>query len=341
MKLSKYGINIDFTPDTKLDTIQRYEIQSATRFTSFILINEQTSYRLYNTVGLGSFGKTYRAMANGKMFAVKILKHPNIQSLLSETIIHILLMKESEEEENGPFVPRLYEIAYNPDMDEAYIVSELMIGTLFQRIQLNSKEENDHLIVDVLNQITDALAFFGDRLQFNHRDLKPDNIMYSKTPYGAYSFKLIDFGLSCLTWKGLTIHDAAVFTSTNPCFKQDRDIPQLLYSLIIHVGRKFLSDTLLPRLDAILVSTINNDSSCYMIDGCTKEGLKDWGDTYRFLNRENISVPSGRINRIKRHMNNFSKGKPFMGNTTRNTPKRLFRNNTRKLNRNLIGENEN
>ena len=340
MNLSKYGINIDFTPNTNISNITITDIQEAKRIDKEIQFAKKR-YKLYNRLGQGVYGKTYKAMANGTMYALKIIKKESLLALLTESIIHILLMKESEHEENGPFVPRFYEFAYNSEVDEAYIVSELMVGTLSKAIQENTKEENDFILTEAITQISEALDFFGERLQFNHRDLKPDNIMYTKTPYGAYSFKLIDFGFSCLTWEGLSIQDEEFFTSGNPCFKKDRDIPQLLYYLVMYIGRKYISDNLLTRFDTILISKIQNDKKCYMIEGCTKEGLKGWQSSYIFLNRKNVSVPSGRFNLAKQHMNNYTRGKPFtnISNTKRNT-KRLLRNNTRKLNTNLIFENE-
>jgi serine/threonine protein kinase len=241
-------------------------------------------------------------------------------------------MKESEGEENGPFVPRLYEIAYNKELDEAYIVSERMTGTLLRLLQKNTKQENDKILPGAITEIAESLRFFGDRLQFNHRDLKPDNIMYSTNSYGAYSYKLIDFGLSCLHWKGVEIKNR-FFSSDEACFKKDRDIPQLLYSLLVHVGQTYISNELMERFDSMLVSKVQEDRECFMLEGCQKEGMKNWGNTYTFLNRKNVSVPSGNMNRVKRHMNNFRKGKQFQ--TTNTQTKRLYRN-TRKLNRNIV-----
>ena len=333
MNVSKYGINLVLSPTTSFENIQSSLIQVATRRDIFVRCTK-TTYTLHSVLGRGSYGTTYQAVRDDEVVALKVVQNPNLASLCKESIIQILLMKESEQEENGPFVPRLYEIAFNRELDEAYIVSERMTGTLFHLIQRNSKQENDRILPGAIQEIANSLQFLGERLKFNHRDLKPDNIMYTKTPYGAYSYKLIDFGLSCLRWNGLKIQNESFFPSEKICFKKDRDIPQLLYSIIMYIGRKHITDELLTRLDSILVSKINQDRNCFMIEGCTTEGLKGWANTYDFLNRDNVTVPSGSIDQITRHMNNFRKGKQFI-NTNREK-KRLFRNNARKLNRNLL-----
>jgi serine/threonine protein kinase len=338
MDLRPYGINIFLTPNTRLDGIRDRDIQQGTRSGSVVKF-QNTYYKLIQELGSGSYGTTYRALGEDrKMYALKVQQTPNITLLIKECIIHILLAKTSKDQENGPLVPIFYKVAYNEDKDEAYIVSERMEGTLYHFLTNHSKEENDAILPDAIGQITDALTFFGDTLQFNHRDLKSDNIMYTRTPYGAYHFKLIDFGLSCLTWKGMRIQVEGVFDKTHICYKKDRDIPQLLYSLLWFVGRTHLSENLVQRLYAILVSIIKGTKQCSMIDGCMDEGLVGWRSSYFFLNRPNITVPFARINRIKKHMNNFTRGKQFstVNVDPQSDKKRLIRNNTRKINRSLL-----
>ena len=349
MDLRPYGLNFVLTPGFPFENLEGMDIQAGNRSATTIQFRN-SRYRIVKELGRGTYGTTYRAVDEDKrVYALKVQREPDIPSLIKECIIHILLASTSKDQENGPFVPIFYEVAYNQYKDEAYIVTERMSGTLFHFIKNHSKADNDGFLPDAIRQITDALTFFGDTLQFNHRDLKPDNIMYTKTSYGAYQFKLIDFGLSCLTWKGMQIQGEGIFDPTHVCYKKDRDIPQLLYSLILFAGRKYLSDNVLMRLDAILVSKVNETKKCFMMDGCKDEGLKDWIDSYDFLNRDNITVPSGRINRIKQYMNNFTKGKQFVNiNTVSQTnknkdknKKQFTRNNTRKINRSLLFSSDN
>jgi serine/threonine protein kinase len=338
MDLRPYGINIFLTPNAQLKGIQDRDIQEGTRSGTIVQLGT-SRFKLIQELGRGTYGTTYRALGEDKkMYALKVQRTPHIPSFAKECIIHILLAKTSKDQENGPLVPVFYKVAYNEDKDEAYIVTERMEGTLYHFLKNHSKEENDVILPDAIRQITDTLTFFGDTLQFNHRDLKSDNIMYTRTPYGAYHFKLIDFGLSCLTWRGMRIQVEGIFDRTHVCYKKDRDIPQLLYALLLFAGRTYLSDNLLQRLYTILVSIIKGTKQCYMMDGCMDEGLNDWMSSYNFLNRPNITVPSARINRIKKHMNNFTRGKQFStGNMDcQSEKKRLTRNNTRKLNRSLL-----
>ena len=329
MDLSKYGIHLELNASTNLDAIDYSYIEPAKRFENSILVGN-TNYTLLKILGKGSYGVTYLAKDHkNSTYALKIVQAKNA-SAIQECIVHILLFEESAELSNGPFVPAFYGIGYNVENQETYIVSEKLDGTFESLIVSNKKPDNDRLIPDALLQLSEILTFFGNRLKFNHRDFKPDNIMYSKSWLGTYRFKLIDFGLSCLNFRGLPIHVEGLFPKERVCYKEDRDLPQCMYSLLMFYG-KYISHNLQDRLNEILVSYIHSEAGqkdCHMFQGCENDGLKTWANAYTFLNRKNITVPSAKLRTLKTHMNNFKRGKPF---AVLSNQKRLTRNN-RKLN---------
>jgi hypothetical protein len=183
-------------------------------------------------------------------------------------------------------------------------------------------------------------------MQFNHRDLKPDNVMYRRASDGTRIYTLIDFGLSCLTWNGLQIRADGPFRT---CSRTDRDMPQFLYGLYVSF-RHFLSKRLQDTIYTML--KVNIGSQSCMLQGCEQAGLRNWQSSYEFFNRPNVYAPSATLYTANTHMKHFAEGKPFQatqtfqynanhiqGNesvpVTKQVPKRLYRN-TRKLNRRLI-----
>ena len=326
MDLSPFGINVTLGPETNVDSLGIKNILIARRNGS--VLNIGNDYGIVQLLGRGIYGETYKGYDdNNGIFAVKIISSPSSLNLvIKECIINILLGKESEGRENGPYAPRFYKIGYNPITSEVYIVTELLTGTLHSFIKANGEQENDKMLIDALIQVSEILLFFGDRLQFNHRDLKPDNIMFLKNSYGAYEFKLIDFGLSCLNYNGLSIV-ATKFFKNKICYKKDRDMPQLLYAIISFYGSS-ISDNLFKTINRMLLA-YSNGSKQYM------KYLPTWLNSYNYLNRSNITVPTGEPVAVKRILQNYYRGKSFKASNNR-TNQRLKRNNTQKLQRNLI-----
>lgn len=366
MDLTKFGINIVLRPDTNISMISGSAIQKGLRTVNrdgdtdrFVI--GSSKYRVDSTKKSeeGTFGKVYRVIGeDNTQYAIKVIIPEYFDLLINECILNIVIVEASKHEINGPYAPTFYKIGYNSKHNEAYILTEYMTNTLHKLVSSHNIDLNDIAITEALKQISSALLFLGKRLQFNHRDLKPDNIMYNITADGKYVFKLIDFGYSCLTWKGLKISGNDDF---NFCYKKDRDLSQLLYVLCTHYGY-MMSESLEERMYEILTATVGKDKhkTCKLLGNCgEKEGLRDWGNSYDFFNRANVNVPSASIYSMKKHIQNYINRKPFQKSinvknlqSSANTfarnithlpiqthlkkdPKRLYRN-TQKLNLRLI-----
>ena len=262
--------------------------------------NTDTEYDIIKVIGAGTFGAISECanVETCKPVAIKVIrflpKNGPIEfqshNFLKECIIQIILSSVSKQLgfPNGG-VPEIYSVGFYYDASglNGIIVSELMKNTLRAYIEGKDEETNDIIIPDMLLQISNILHFFGDTLQFNHRDLKDDNIMYTKIG-DKMIYKLIDFGFSCLQWNQLQIKTSLQFPEERPCFKEGRDLAQLIYYLIYFQrdGYKFsarLNEWMRKRL------FVNYAGSRLSLSNWISTPREiPWPSTYRFFNRNSV-----------------------------------------------------
>ena len=129
------------------------------------------------------------------------------------------------------------------------------------------------------------ISLKSDSLSFNHRDLKDDNIMYTKIG-DKMIYKLIDFGFSCLQWNQLQIKTSLQFPIERPCFKEGRDLAQLIYYLIYFQGYNFSA-----RLNEWMRSRlfVNYSGSRVSLSNWISTPQEiPWPYTYGFFNRNTV-----------------------------------------------------
>ena len=314
--LRPFGIALTLTPKTKFaDLTLTLLSKKAEHKKSFFggstsIVLDGVPYKVIKVAGEGSYGKVFRVEdAKGRTYAIKqitdkLYNGRDVQVFLKECIIQILMAEESKKQPGGPYVPTLFELAYDTDSHHAYIRSEWLRNSLEHLIEANNRQQNNILVPDAVRQVMRLLQFFGERLQFNHRDLKGDNIMYVKDGSNRI-FKLIDFGMSCLTWNGLTIHGGTYFKESKPCFRQHRDASQFVYYLFIKFQDQ-LSSALKNALAQTIVANVGNHK-CAMAQDCPANGLTSWRTVYDFLNRGNVTVPAGTPKEIETAMSRFQR----------------------------------
>jgi serine/threonine protein kinase len=255
----------------------------------------QTSRHTYTyekQIGKGSYGTIFRARSNKN--DVVAIKRVNVQDrielweMVREIIIQIILYEATKNLPDGPYVPAIYEMAYDATKHHFYSVQELMDGTLESLIKKRSKRENETQLLEDLVDIATKLEWLGTHLKFNHRDFKSDNVMYKKTSKG-YVLRLIDFGLSCLTWKHIPFTATnTLFPPTHECYRTSRDLTAILFE-ITRFEPDFLSDKTLDTLEERLSFSKNLQSM-------------NWENTYNYLNRKNIENPKATPRSIRMTM---------------------------------------
>jgi serine/threonine protein kinase len=311
LDLRRFHIQLTLKPSSPqlfIDDVSIYEMGNLYALTIHL---GSDVYDIHGQLGKGKFGTTYSVSKAGSptMYACKVIKdikpRENLLGFFKECLINILLAEASKDEPNGPYVPRLYRIAYNPDTKQAFILSEVMRNTFDTFLKTRSKAENDKAVPDSLKQIATMLDFFGKEYRFNHRDLKGDNIMYVKTPENKYLFRLIDFGFSCIRWNNVKIAGDSYFEERARCYKTDRDLSQFIYSVIRYYDY-YLSKELYKCFANIIIANVG-EHKCKMNRDCPRNGLFEWGNTYNFLDRDNVHVPKGTPAGVIREMELFLK----------------------------------
>jgi serine/threonine protein kinase len=273
--------------------------------------NTDTEYDIIKVIGAGSYGAISECanVETCKPVAIKVIrflpKNGPIEfqshNFLKECIIQIILASVSKQLgfPNGG-VPEIYSVGFYYDATglNGIIVSELMKNTLRAYIEGKDEETNDIIIPDMLLQISHILHFFGDTLQFNHRDLKDDNIMYTKIGEKMI-YKLIDFGFSCLQWNQLQIKTSLQFPEERPCFKEGRDLAQLIYYLIYFQrdGYKFST-----RLNEWMRSRlyVNYSGRAVSLSNWISTPQEiPWPYTYRFFNGNSVRFLASKPQQIR------------------------------------------
>ena len=317
MDLRPYGIDCVFTPESKLPT--KHMLANAyihkNPYGDLLGIQFRSGkYTIVKILGSGTYGDTYLALdSDGRQFAVKFqtVTPKTIRATIKECLMNILLAEESKDEVHGPYVPIFYEIGYDARYSKILMRTQLLEANFDSIVRGYPKEENNVRVPYAIMKIAKILKFFSERLQFNHRDLKGDNVMYLRRPDNHIEFKLIDFGLSCLTWRGLKIQGEG-YSGLKQCFKEDRDLSQFIYS-IVQYDRAYLTEELFDRLVLILQTNINNHHTCKVLSDCAANGLKNWISSYNFFNKPKVMLPYANPSSVIHEMKEFVKGEPFSG----------------------------
>ena len=310
--------HVVLTPDTDvfaltpevLSSAHRYKPKGSNTYRGFVVGG--VPYIARKKLMGGEYGDVYKVEHNGKPYACKInksMKTPDdVRAFFAEVLIHILLLQSSVGEENGPYVPYLYKVGYDKSTQKTYLITEWLTHTLDYEIVRGTKAENDGRLPVVLAQVAHALTHWGRELKFNHRDLHTNNVMLLRSHSGTLKrVALIDFGLSCLTWKGLTLKGPTLYNDApHPCYKEDRDMPFLLMRLYKYYD-EFLSKPLLQHIHRMLGGTVRGEP-CDLGALCPEHGLVDVMDQYEFLNRPNVQTPGGATERVEQAFRTMRRG---------------------------------
>lgn len=268
---------------------------------------ESGTYSIGSLLGEGTYGKTYQIVhtVDNRVYVLKVMQLRSsvdmVNASIKEAIIHILLERESADQPDGPYVPRFYEIAFDVQRSLVLIRMERIHGSLDNVYVASTQDQNDIIVPETLGDIAHVLNFFHDRLKYNHRDLKSDNVGYIYKSDGKYSIKLIDFGMSCLTWNGVKVSGEQYFSIQDRCFIPSRDLTQYIYE-IMYSFKRYFSKNLQKLLKEMLTFPLNN-TTCRLLQGCRYRGyeVKTYLDIYDFLN-QGVKNPKGEPKNVYERM---------------------------------------
>ncbi len=335
MDLRPYGLQMTLQKGIHLNTAINKTVVDIGYFSRHrsMFILPSGRYSMGAFLGSGSYGNIYTGIheTTNQLYSLKLISmnRTTFASVIRECIVHILLERESSDQPDGPFVPRFYEVAYDPYNDMMILRTETIQDILYDRYLASSAEENDTIIPNTLLQLARILKFFYKRLEFNHRDCKPNNVLYNyDVRTGRIQIKLIDFGFSCLCWKGVNIH--AGDRMDGGCFRQSRDLTQYVYATYTDSALR-MSEPLKQELRDMLTFPIAGQV-CRLYEGCRAYGqsVSMWGQTYRFLNDPRIENPQGTPHAVERRMLEFLGSRQTPAGLPHCVPERVLNPQTRR-----------
>jgi serine/threonine protein kinase len=306
MKLDKYGINMVFTGDTS--AIRPEYIQPA-KFIDNSFIFPSGTYALKKKIGQGSYGVIYSAEKDGKVFAVKAQLYQTpaeLQMMLTEAVINIIVQDATSgaSGSNDSYVQKFYEVGIDTQIKLIYMRLELLDGTLAEYVAGYTREENDRIIPETIITIAKMLETLHKKLQMNHRDMKSDNIMFTEVR-GKPKWKLIDLGMSCLTYKSIPISSSTFYSPERPCDRSSRDMSFLIMELLLDFP-DYISKPLYKHLQQLVTLDVKG-TTCDLSDYCPKIGFRKWLNSYNFLNRGNVNNPKVAYAPLMKSMKSYLK----------------------------------
>jgi serine/threonine protein kinase len=273
-----------------------------------------------------------------------------IQAILYEATIHALVYHTLYKAGFPTAVPTMYEVfAFSTikkptkptQISKVAMNMEYIAGkTLFHYLQTNmtpkTKTTNDSMLIDILIQLCVYLDILQDKLRFNHRDLKVNNILLRNCTDGwsrdikhdslsspwkcIQDIVIIDFGFSCIACcdedKSSLIQAGSWFKPSHECMKSGRDIALFLYSLQVYFPLQTrISAGLFSLLDNLMYAT-KSGKRIRLFDGISEYGvtlgrrtptppLEFNAGIYKFLRNSEVDVPGCAPKLLLAKLNDF------------------------------------
>jgi len=251
-------------------------------------------YRFHSdaVLGKGTFGTVY--LSSNGWYVIKILDsfeaNPRDTARLKKAFESEVMLQLRIREHVPEACPAIVDYGMLPGSNERFVVMEKMTASAHSYIidPSHSRDDREMFAIECLRQVADILKKL-EPYQFNHRDLKTDNIMYTAGEDGLPVFKLIDFGFACGTFYGTRYEGISYFSPGIHCFRRSRDLAFLVLEL--HLFKyKLLPQSFNVFLQLLLTFKFPDGSECKMYAGCPP-GLGKWEDSYRFLDKDNVENP--------------------------------------------------
>jgi serine/threonine-protein kinase len=151
-------------------------------------------FRLVRLLGEGGMGAVFEAdslRGEGK-FAIKLL-HPEFTNE-PQVASRFFAEADAVQSLSHPNIAKVYELARAED-GTPYMVMELLQGVTLTAFISKHEPMPMHHAAPILHEILQALTLAHAR-RIVHRDLKPDNVFLVRDARGAYTAKVLDFGIA-------------------------------------------------------------------------------------------------------------------------------------------------
>lgn len=262
-------------------------------------------------LGAGTYGAVYsiQDIITNKYYTIKVPRKaleargtpvPPLNDFTEEIITQIILYNQSSDYIEGPICGEIVAVALGSSgngVSFPVIIQEAIYSTLGDYYMKNyidimtnttaSQEKKESKLVILERNLLQGIAMLCGKLnyinklqdiEFNHRDMKADNIMVNiKSDGSIKNIFLIDFGLSCLNINGYKLGSSKIgglFRKTK-CFNPSRDLSFLINSIIQFYRDKatklsYLSENTQQFLENVITFYVKN-KLCNMSKGCDYE----------------------------------------------------------------------
>lgn len=291
---SKYGIQFDCTPDTnRLPEAIKENILPVIRNNNTVTFTKkdgsEIKMNLSKQLGKGSYGAAWSTdveIDKGVKLIVKIIGSSHIKSksalanyeydIVQEAFTQIIIYEATKDiilpeiNLSGPFAPKLFFIG--KDSNNFYIVSERLEANVNDFLKNLPTTE---FIKTTIVQLSKILEILYDKIKFNHRDFKPDNIMF-KMIDKKINVRLIDFGFSCLKYRELSISaiSSEIYASQLHCKSKIRDMHSFLYYLVYYTAYRRIQCPVKRLIKALMETSYGRYPA-------------DWSASYNMFNTYN------------------------------------------------------
>jgi len=273
--LDSYGLNgcyynspnVHDVPEwNQLYRLEHYKEQMYTIAPLLHGINIQ--YEIGSILAIGTYGKVFHAKRARQGKERNIVIKEQETTAPHEAILHAIVHKTFTEIGLGCVIPELYEVTSRTP-HSIYMAMEWVQGstllhyfhiyltpirnaaitpTLPESLEV-ARIKNDTLLLDILVQVAIYLTILQKKLQFNHRDLKINNVLIRHTSARSRSIirkldhpllskpwdcrhdvVVIDFGFSCMMGD-LPFEAGTFFKSYPSSINSGRDLALFIYSI--------------------------------------------------------------------------------------------------------------
>jgi alpha-tubulin suppressor-like RCC1 family protein len=320
--LKKFGINLDID-DVLLErfSVNPSIVKSIVRDDGNVWQTEKNTYKKGKFLGAGTYGKAYIATnQDGEEAAVKIismfeeddpsktLRKDNLKSALLEVTVQLIIQEEAKRNELGyRACGNIYEVAIDSRNNLFYIFQEKLDMGLDKALKIDGLRKAEY--ADMFIQIGEKLNWLYDNFEYNHRDFKDDNLMVKIHSDGSKEVLFIDFGMSCMTYRGIRVKVRSYFQDEK-CFRETRDITFLLYTVLKHTASILPSD-IANTIRRMLIFKIKGKTCDVFSKNCGFEKSKteqNWQfDLYDILDLDYVFNPNATTDALIKYMSPFLK----------------------------------
>jgi alpha-tubulin suppressor-like RCC1 family protein/serine/threonine protein kinase len=303
-KINNKEISIDSFTFEITELIEGRSFSFKNKFTN---IDSNFRFNIEREIGSGTFGKVFLINSTKKIeayglpsiqrktkYIVKVpiseIKGSSLNDFTEEVIKQMIIYDKTKDFSNGAICGKIVFIAFDSSSNKLFIIQEYFPKTLGSYLveglvskNLERKIQHEKTFLMLVNLLCRKLSQLNslENFEFNHRDMKSDNIMISYDGRGnPNNIFLIDFGYSCVNINGYKLGGNTSLFSKTKCFNPSRDLSFLIFSMYYNysnfgINFSYGMSLFLRWLLSFKVKESSPETLCEPYKGCEYEITSD------------------------------------------------------------------